>query len=541
MIPMKKISTVTGLLVLIAILCGFQFHYTDQTPDSKEKSRKNKYYEYPGDYGQEVQKLMDKFKADFGYELVEFGQAWHKGEMERLHAAFSELPPTFYRLPGVKGLYRLEGIMVSSGKISAAEIPAAVLPAFNTVYEQESKSYKVFVGDQDPRAEFYNGLFYEDETNFKNIVHHEMAHLFDMTHGFLSFSEEWSALTKFRILNIPALDGKANSDFRYMFLNSTEVDNYAPISIRHLPTYSRQNMQEDFANSVAAYIHYPYFQYSHPARYKFLKEKVFGGKDYFPAGDKNQSYSDKIFADLEAAIAKKDWSKVTGIIVEVSRGYHPELESRMVLRLQKIVESGPAEKDQDHQLAFASCYLLDPNALEFRKRLIKENRVPVEKFLKQERCVRVSGTIFTKSLVKWPLANALFFREKGRDYIQFLDPVMAVAHLRGYDTRYVWRLFAEGAGARPIAQGNLVVTEGGNGSVKIDLAATAENKFTLPDGNPLVLELGAVRNHPKNFKTFNSEISKIGFVTQPWFRYLEPERPNIRVIYPFRAAYKQFN
>jgi len=85
------------------------------------------------------------------------------------------------------------------------------------------------------------------------------------------------------------------------------------------------------------------------------------------------------------------------------------------------------------------------------------------------------------------------------------------------------------------------VTEGGNGAVKIDLAATAENKFSLPDGVPLVLELGAIRNDPKNFKNFNSEISKIGFVVQPWFRYLEPERPNIRVIYPFRAAYKQFN
>ncbi len=536
---MKKISTVTGLLVLIAVLCGFQLHYTDQAPDSKENSRKNKYYEYPGDYGQEVQNLMDKFKADFGYELVEFGQAWHTGEMERMHSAFSELPPTFYRLPGVKGFYRLEAIMAGSGKVSAAEIPAAVLPGFNTVYEQESKSYKVLVGDQDPRVEFYNGLFYEDETNFKNIVHHEMAHLFDMTHGFLSFSEEWSALTKFRILNIPALDGQANSDFRFTFLNRAEVDNYAPISIRHLPTYSRQSMQEDFANSVAAYIHYPYFQYSHPERYKFLKEKVFGGKEYFPAGDKDQSYSDKILADFEAAITKKDWPKVTAVIVEVSRGYHPELESGLILRLQEIVESGPSEKD--HPLAFASCYLLDPKALEFRKYLIREKRIPVEKFLKQERCVRVSGTVFTKSLVKWPVENAIYYREKGRDIIQFLDPVLGVAHLRGYETRYLWRLFAEGTGARPIAQGNLVVTGGGNGSVKIDLAATAENKFSLPEGNPLVLEMGVVRNHPKNFKTFNSEISKIGFVTQPWFRYLESERPKVRAIYPFRAAYKQFN
>ena len=335
---MKKFATLIGLLVLVPVLCGFQIHYTtDDASDSKENTPKRKFYEYPGDYGQEVQKLMDKFKADFGYELVEFGQAWHTGEMERLYSAFSELPPTFYRLPGVKELYRLGAIMADSGKIPAKEIPAAVLPAFNTVYEQQTKSYKVFVGDQDPRAEFYNPLFYEDETNFKNIVHHEMAHLFDMTHGFISFSAEWSALTKFRILNIPALDGKANSDFRYTFLNTAEVDNYAPISIRHLPTYSRQNMQEDFANSVAAYIHYPYFRYSHPARYKFLKEKVFGGREYFSADDKNKSYRAKILADFEAAIVKKDWPKVTDIIIEVSRGHHAKLESEMVRRLREPI------------------------------------------------------------------------------------------------------------------------------------------------------------------------------------------------------------
>lgn len=538
---MKKFPTVVGLLILIPVLFGFQFHYTDGTSDSEENLPKRKFYEYPGDYGQEVQKLMDKFKADFGYELVEFGQAWHTGEMERLHSAFAELPPTFYRMPGVKGIYRLETLMAGAGKIPAGEIPAAVLPPFNTVYQQESRSYKVFVGDQDPRAEFYNPLFYEDETNFRNIVHHEMAHLFDMTHGFLSFSAEWVALTKFRILNIPPMDGKPDSDFLYTFLNDAQVDNYAPISIRHLPTYSRQNMQEDFANSVAAYIHYPYFRYSHPARYQFLKEKVFDSKEYFPAGNRDQVYFDKIMADLKEAIAKKDWPRVNGIIVEVSRGHHPKLESEIVGHLREVIDSGPAEEGRDHPLAYASCYLLAPEALELRKHLVREKRIPVEKFLKIERCVRVSGSIFEKSLVKWPLANTHFYREKGRDFLQFLDPVIGVAHARGFDTQYLWRIFAEGAGARPIAQGTLAVTEGGNGSIKIDLTATAENKFSLPEGRPLVLELGATRNHPKTFKSYNSAIAKIGFVTQPWFRYQGPDKPNIRVIYPFRAAYKQFN
>ena len=539
---MKKLSTVIGLLVLIPVLFGFQLHYTaNEASESEENAPKRKFYEYPGDYGQEVQKLMDKFKADFGYELIEFGQAWHKDQIERMQAAFLELPPTFYRLPGVKGLYRLEAIMMGSDNVSTDEIPAAVLPPFNTVYEQESKSYKVFVGDQDPRAEFYNPLFYENETDFRNIVHHEMAHLFDMMNGFLSFSEEWVTLTKFRILNIPALDGKPNSDFLFTFLNDSKVDNYAPISTRHLPTYSRQNMQEDFANSVAAYIHYPYFRYSHPARYQFLKEKVFGGKEYFPQGEGKQSYDNKVLADFGDVIEKKDWPGATSIIVEVSRGHHPELESEMMRRLNETITSGPLDKERDHQLGFASCYLMDPAALEFRKRLIREERIPVEKFLKQERCVRVSGNTFEKSLVKWPVMKGYYYREKGRHFIQFLDPILGVAHLRGFDSQYRWRIFAEGTGARPIAQGNFRVKEGGNGSVKIDLAATADKEFSLPEGTRLIMELGITRNHPKNFKTFNSEISKIAFVAQPWFHYLSPEHPKIRAIYPFRAAYKQFN
>ncbi len=539
---MKKLSTVIGLLVLIPFLSGFQFHYTsDEAPDSKENAPKRKFYEYPGDYGQEVKKLMDKFKADFGYELVEFGQAWRTDQIEKLQSAISDLPPTFYRMPGVKGLYRLDAIMVESGNIPKDEIPAAVLPAFSTVYEQESRSYKVIVGNQDPRAEFYNSIFYEDETDFKNIVHHEMAHLFDMTHGFPSFSEEWAALTKFRVLNMPALDGKPDSDFLFTFLNDAEVDNYAPISTRHLSTYSRQNMQEDFANSVAAYIHYPYFRYSHPGRYQFLKEKVFGGKEYFPADDNNPNHHDKILADFDGAIAKKDWSGTTRIIVEVSRGYHPRLEAEMVSRLKEVLESSPQEENRDHQLAFASCYLLAPESLELRKQLVREKRIPVEKFLKKERCVRVSGKIFEKSLVKWPVANAHYYRENGRDILQFLDPVIPVAHTRGFDTKYIWRIFAEGAGNKPIAQGNYVVTEGGNGSVKIDLSSGQDKEFSLPEGTRLTLEMGATRLHPKNFKTFNSEISKIAFVVQPWFRYQGPDQPKVRVIYPFRAAYKHFN
>ena len=538
---MIKLIKVIALLCLIPVLFGFQYHPVDQPASPGADSSKRKYYEYPGNYGEEVQKLMDKFKEAFGYELVEFREAWRKDQIERMHDAFSELPPTFFKIAGIKALYRLNRIMVGPGQIPRDEIPAATLPTFRTIYKSHGNSYQVLVEDQDPRVEFYNPLFYEDKKILNNIVQHEMAHAFDMTHGFPSLSAEWLAIAQFRILNIPALDDKPDSDFLYTFLNDSEVDNYAPVSLRHLSTYSRQNIQEDFANSVAAYINYPYFRYSHSARYKFLKERVFGGKEYFPEDEKNPGFHEKVIADFKTAMEKKDWQLAAGIIAEVSRGHYPKLESEIASRLRKEIDSGPAPGDKDLQLSLASCFLQDPEALELRKHLIRNLRVTAKKLLKNERCFLAGRDNFQKNLAKWAPANAFYFRQDGRDFLQFLDPVLGVAYSRGYNTRYVWRMFTESSGTKPIAEGSLVLKEGGNGSVKIDLTATAGKKFLMPEGQKLTLELGANRMHPRTFKTYNSEIAKIRFVVQPWFKYQGPVQPDIRVIYPFRAAYKQQN
>ena len=79
---------------------------------------------------------------------------------------------------------------------------------------------------------------------------------------------------EFSILNLPALDATPESNYLYTFIDDPAEDNYAPVSLRHLPTYSRGNLQEDFANSMAAYIHYPYFRLSHPERYRFLRDRI---------------------------------------------------------------------------------------------------------------------------------------------------------------------------------------------------------------------------------------------------------------------------
>ena len=244
-------------------------------------------YVYPGNYREEISRLKEQFKSAFGYELMDLDEGWRPEEIERLHNAFSRLPENFYRIKGLKGFYRGAQLRVRSSGPTASEapdnsgIPAATFPRFTSIYRQAHQSYQVILTDEPLRIEFYNALFYESEEDFDNIVHHEMGHVFDLSHGFLTFQNEWLELSRFHILHLPALDGKADSDFLYTLVSDPGVLNYSPVSSRHLPTYSRENPQEDFANSIAAYIHYPYFQYTHPKRYQFLKDHVFGAKEYF--------------------------------------------------------------------------------------------------------------------------------------------------------------------------------------------------------------------------------------------------------------------
>jgi hypothetical protein len=107
-------------------------------------------------------------------------------------------------------------------------------------------AYQVEVGNQEPRIEFYSKLFYEDEENLNNIVQHEMAHIYDMFKGYLSFSDEWLQITKFKLIHLPALDSRPGDDYLFVPLNSSSEQHYAPVSSLQLPTYSRQKSSGRF-------------------------------------------------------------------------------------------------------------------------------------------------------------------------------------------------------------------------------------------------------------------------------------------------------
>jgi len=414
------------------------------------------------------------------------------------------------------------------------DVPAATFPSFRTVYRNSNMAYHIEVEDQEARIEFFNPLFYEDRDVFQNIVQHEMAHFFDIFHGYLSFSPEWLKISNFNLIHLPALDGRPGDDYLFTALNSPDVDNYAPVSSRQLPTYSRQNPQEDFANSAAAYINYPYFRYSHPERYQYLKDKVFEGKEYF--SDSGMSYKDQVIADFEKALADRDWKGVVRITREAGRDYAPEVESELVDRLEKSLEASP-DSVRDTQLGVATCYLYSPKALTVRRNLIRKKRVLLQSLLEVRRCGLTSRRSFEREFSQWSMRNIYFFKEKGRPQIQFLDPALPLAGARGFETRYLWRIYYEGSNVHT-AEGSYYVKGVKPGSIKIDLKNTAVGTLNLPSGKPLIFELGAQRVHPREFNRLNSKLAKIRFIIHQGFNYSPLHSPRIQVIYPDRPEFK---
>ena len=492
-------------------------------------------YVYPGNYREEVIRLKGKFKAAFGYELMDLDEGWRPEEVERLHNTFSRLPENFYRIEGLKGFYRGAQLRVKSNGPADSEvpgnpgIPAATFPRFTSVYRQAHQNYQVVLTDEPLRIEFYNALFYESEEDFDNIVHHEMGHVFDLSHGFLTFQNEWLNLSHFHILHLPALDGKADSDFLYALISDPSILNYGPVSSRHLPTYSRENPQEDFANSIAAYIHYPYFQYTHPKRYQFLKEHVFAAREYFKS--RQGSYAFLIEKDFEEALARQDWPQVIQLVREQSRVLDMSVETSMVEALRHAIDQ-KISVEADLQLAIASCYLVHPKALDLRKGLLVARRIQQAKVLRDSRCRRMGGIVFEGDQAKWPLTHLQFYREKGRAKVQFLDPVALTAYARGFETHYQWKLSVTSPRSKVISQGETIGAMEPNGAFKIDLEKTAKGRYVLPEGRMLILEVNALRSNPRKLNPLESSWTPIRFVVQPGYEYLGPAQVSFQIIYP---------
>ena len=138
---------------------------------------KRPFYEYPGDYRQQINQQKDDFKARFGYELLDLEMGWKSDEIEELTLAFSRLPETFLHIPGIKGFYHFSKLRAAPEGMPVDDIPAATFPGFQTVYRNSHLSYDVEVDDQEPRIEFFNVLFYED----REVLQLSLIHISEPT------------------------------------------------------------------------------------------------------------------------------------------------------------------------------------------------------------------------------------------------------------------------------------------------------------------------------------------------------------------------
>ena len=505
------------------------------TPGEDPHRKDRPLYVYPGNYREEVNRLKDRFQQAYGYALMDLDEEWRPEEIEKLHAAFARLPENFYRIVGLKGFYRAGRLQVKNQGPAAPEIPdaggipAATFPRFTSVYRHVHQSYQVMLADEPLRIEFYNPVFYESPEDFSNIVHHEMAHVYDLAHGFLTFQNEWLSLSGFRILHLPALDGKLDSDFLYTLVSDPGILNYGPVSGRHLPTYSRENPQEDFANSVAAYIHYPYFQYTHPKRHRYLKEHVFQGKEYFKemAGD----YVSIIRDQIEQVLAGRNWERMMPLVREQSRVLNERVETQWVKALREAIGQ-KISGEADLQLAIASCYLMHPKAQALRMDLLAARRIQLARVFRDSRCWRMGAQSFEGDQAHWSMMHLHFYREENAAMVQFLDPAALTAHARGYETRYRWRLSITSPRSRLISQGESAGSQPPNGAFKIDLETTAKGRYVMPEGRKLILEVSALRVHPQILKTLESPWTPIQFVVQPGFKYLGPSPASFQIVFP---------
>ena len=184
------------------------------------------------------------------------------------------------------------------------------------------------------------------------------------------------------------------------------------------------------------------------------------------------------------------------------------------------------------QLAIASCYLIHPKALDLRKGLLVARRIQQAKVLRDSRCRRMGGLVFEGDQAKWSLSHLQFYREKGRAKVQFLDPVALTAYARGFETRYQWKLSVTSPRSKIISRGESAGSMEPNGAFKIDLEKTAKGRYVLPEGRVLILEVNALRSHPRKLKPLQSPWTPIRFVVQPGYEYLGPAQATFRIIYP---------
>ena len=146
------------------------------------------------------------------------------------------------------------------------------------------------------------------------------------------------------------------------------------------------------------------------------KKNVFEGKEYFLNDSSINSFEEKINSDIEKSLNSGAWVEVRAVLVELGRGYFPELEKQIISRIKRALGVMSVSREKDITLSLATCFLMQPEGLELRKNLIRSHRISVKEVLSEPQCFRYARDTFEKQLSKWAPSNLYFFQDRKIGY-----------------------------------------------------------------------------------------------------------------------------
>ena len=90
--PQKRIFFINYLSILFLITANFCLSaYKAHAEENKPRP----YFEYQGNYRDQINELKAKFKNQFGYDLVDLDKSWTPQEIAIMQSTFSQLPESF--------------------------------------------------------------------------------------------------------------------------------------------------------------------------------------------------------------------------------------------------------------------------------------------------------------------------------------------------------------------------------------------------------------------------------------------------------------
>ncbi len=206
------------------------------------------------------------FSLQKDFNLAEIGmsgQLFKKEEIQNIDLAFKNLPASFRKLKSLTRLKRMpDGYASSDGSSRTA---AYAIPGYGSISEGE--------------ITFLEKSFSSDGTWSPRVAVHELVHHLDfgkVTGKQFGFSESPEFLK---------LSGWSKSQ---EYVNDPKTGNKVlQVKWSHTPEkkfvreYAASSPAEDFAESAAYYVYEPQkFKKLDPEKYDFIKNKLFGGKEY---------------------------------------------------------------------------------------------------------------------------------------------------------------------------------------------------------------------------------------------------------------------